>query len=158
MSIREAGPDDLAAVLRLYGQLNPDDPVLSSEAAAATFGRILDSPLLRLLVLEEAGEVVATTYLNLIPNLTRNGAPYAVIENVVVDEARRGSGAGKRIMAATLAAAWEAGCYKAMLLTSSKQESTHAFYRACGFAGDIKTGYVTHPPSPAGRRADRTNL
>ena len=43
--------------------------------------------------------VVATTYLNIIPNLTRSASPYAVIENVVVDETLRGTGLGKQIMA-----------------------------------------------------------
>ena len=41
--------------------------------------------------------------------------------------------------------AWKEGCYKAMLQTGSKQESTHAFYRACGFRADEKTGYVARP-------------
>ena len=89
--------------------------------------------------------MVATTYLNLIPNLTRGGAPYGVIENVVVDADRRGSGLGKQIMAATLQAAWAAGCYKVMLQTGSRRESTHAFYRSCGFSPDEKTAYVCHP-------------
>ncbi|MEV6282646.1 hypothetical protein [Kribbella sp. NPDC051770] len=35
--------------------------------------------------------------------------------------------------------------FKAMLMTGSKRESTHAFYRACGFADDDKTGYVARP-------------
>jgi len=39
-----------------------------------------------LFVLEQAGAVVATTYLNVIPNLTRAARPYAVVENVVVED------------------------------------------------------------------------
>src|SRR5262245_39040104 len=121
----------------LYGQMHPRDPVPAE--GLAVFTQILDSPGLRLFVLEDEGSVVATTYLNLIPNLTRGAAPYAVIENVVVDEARRGTGLGKAIMAHTLKAAWEAGCYKAMLMTGSRNPATHAFYKACGFSGDDKT-------------------
>jgi GNAT superfamily N-acetyltransferase len=96
-------------------------------------------------VLEADGVVVATTYLNVIPNLTRSASPYAVIENVVVEEAARGSGLGKQIMAATLQAAWDAGCYKAMLQTGSRRPATHAFYRACGFSPDAKKAYVARP-------------
>ena len=70
-------------VLRLYWQLQPPDPVLRDGTYA----------------------VVATTYLNAIPNLTRSASPYAVIENVVVEESVRGTGLGKQIMAATLRAA-----------------------------------------------------
>jgi predicted GNAT family N-acyltransferase len=111
----------------------------------AAFQEILRAPGLHLFVLELDGVLVATTYLNVIPNITRSASPYAVIENVVVEESRRGSGLGKQIMADTLRAAWEAGCYKAMLMTGSRKPATHAFYRACGFSADAKTAYVARP-------------
>jgi len=111
----------------------------------AAFEQILGSPRLHLFVLELDGVIVATTYLNVIPNLTRSASPYAVIENVVVEQSRRGAGLGKQIMAATLLAAWEAGCYKAMLSTGSRNPATHAFYRACGFSSDAKTAYLARP-------------
>ena len=41
--------------------------------------------------------------------------------------------------------AWAAGCYKVMLMTSSRRESTHAFYRACGFSDTVKTAYLARP-------------
>ncbi|GAA1888164.1 GNAT family N-acetyltransferase [Asanoa iriomotensis] len=143
---REARVADLGAVLALYRQLHPGDP--APPDAAATFARILATPWLRLFVLDVAGVVVATTYLNVIPNLTRGAAPYAVVENVVVDSARRGTGLGRRIMAGTLQAAWDAGCYKVMLMTGSRDPATHAFYRACGFSPDTKTAYHVTAPLP----------
>jgi len=142
---REAEPADFADLLRLYRQLQPEDPVLLDGSDAAVFAQILSSPGLHLFVLEAGGAVVATTYLNVIPNLTRSASPYAVIENVVVDEAQRGTGMGKKIMAATLQAAWDAGCYKAMLQTGSRKPATHAFYRACGFSPHAKIAYLTRP-------------
>jgi GNAT superfamily N-acetyltransferase len=63
----------------------------------------------------------------------------------VVDESLRRTGLGTRIMAATLRAAWEAGCYKAMLMTGSRNPATHGFYQALGFSADAKTAYVAHP-------------
>jgi GNAT superfamily N-acetyltransferase len=143
---RTARPDDFEDIIRLYRQLQPEDPVLVDGSDAAVFQDILRTPWLRLFVLELDGIVVATTYLNVIPNLTRSAAPYAVIENVVVEESRRGTGLGKRIMAGTLQAAWDAGCYKAMLMTGSRRPATHAFYRACGLSGDAKTAYVARRP------------
>lgn len=68
-----------------------------------------------------------------------------MIENVVVDETLRGTGLGKQIMAATLQAAWDRGCYKAMLMTGSKTPATHSFYRSCGFSPDAKTAYLARP-------------
>jgi GNAT superfamily N-acetyltransferase len=101
---------------------HPQDPVLRDGTCAAVFELILGSPGLHIFVLELDGALVATTYLNVIPNLTRSASPYAVIENVVVEESLRGTGLGKQIMAAT-----------------------HAFYRACGFSAEAKTGYVARP-------------
>ena len=145
---REATPGDFDQVLRLYRQLHPQDPVLRDGSDKATFARILDSPDLHLFVLEVDEVVAATTYLNVIPNLSRSASPYAVIENVVVDEAQRGTGLGKQIMAGTLRAAWDAGCYKAMLMTGSRTLATHAFYKACGFSPDVKTAYLARPSDP----------
>ncbi|MEV4533984.1 GNAT family N-acetyltransferase [Asanoa sp. NPDC049518] len=140
---RVAREGDLEAILGLYGQLHPSDP--PARDALETFRRILATPGLDLFVLEVSGAVVATTYLNVIPNLTRGGAPYAVVENVVVDASVRGTGLGRQIMAGTLAAAWDAGCYKVMLMTGSRTPATHAFYRACGFDPDAKTAYLAKP-------------
>jgi len=142
-TIRAADAADLAELLRLYRQLQPADPELDD--AGAAFDTILQTPGMTLMVLDCDGQLAATAYLNVIPNLTRSASPYAVIENVVVDEPLRGTGIGKQIMAATLQIAWDAGCYKAMLLTGSRRASTHAFYRACGFASDQKTAYVARP-------------
>jgi GNAT superfamily N-acetyltransferase len=84
--------------------------------------------------------VVATTYLHVIPKLTRSASPYAVVE-----EKLRGAGLGKQITVGTLRAAWNAGCYKVMLLTGSRNLATHGFYRACGFSGDERSAYVARP-------------
>ncbi|RKR91546.1 acetyltransferase (GNAT) family protein [Micromonospora pisi] len=142
---RAARPGDFEQIIHLYRQLHPGDPVLEDGSDAAAFEQILGTPALRLFVLELDGVVVATTYLNVIPNITRSASPYAVIENVVVEESRRGTGLGRQIMAGTLQAAWDAGCYKAMLMTASREPATHAFYRACGFSADVKTAYVARP-------------
>ena len=71
---------------------------------------------------------------------------FPVVGSVVVDEGLRGTGLGKQIMASTLDAAWQAGCYKVMLQTGSRKPATHAFYRACGFSADEKTAYLARPP------------
>jgi N-acetylglutamate synthase-like GNAT family acetyltransferase len=139
---REARHEDLAGLLYLYGQLHPHDPVVDDQAATRVFAQILKTAGLTLFVLEDENQIVATTYLNIIPNLTRSAASYAVIENVVVEETLRGRELGKEIMRETVQVAWDAGCYKVMLLTGSRRSSTHAFYRACGFDANDKTGYV----------------
>jgi GNAT superfamily N-acetyltransferase len=66
-------------------------------------------------------------------------------QNIVVERSC-GAGLGKHIMPGTLQAAWDAGCYKVMLMTGSRRPTTHAFYRACGYSAEDKTGYVARPP------------
>lgn len=143
--IRDATPADFDAVLRLYRQMHPEDPILEDGSDRAAYLEILADPRLHLLVLEIDSAVVATAYLNVMPNLTRSASPYAVIENVVVDESMRRSGLGTRIMEATLDKAWGLGCYKAMLMTGSRNPATHAFYEACGFSPDAKKAYLAWP-------------
>ena len=91
---------------------------------------------------ESVDEVIGSTYVNVVPNLTRGARPYAVVENVIITRRRRGEKLGKLLMEAVLERARAAGCYKVMLLTGSSNPDTHAFYRACGFDGDAKQGYV----------------
>jgi GNAT superfamily N-acetyltransferase len=146
MEIRDAREQDFDRVMELYRQLQPRDPVLLDGEDLAVFRKILESAMLRLLVLEDQGQIQSTCYLNVIPNITRSASPYAIVENVVTDELSRGQGYGKRIIGHALEAAWDAGCYKVMLQTGSKRESIHAFYRACGFAGDDKHAYVAWRP------------
>jgi len=55
-------------------------------------------------------------------------------------------GTGKQIMKYTMQSAWDAGCYKVMLMTGSGNPSTHAFYRACGLSADYKTAYTARRP------------
>lgn len=142
MRIREATAADLPEVLRLYRQLSPEDPVLTDGQGKNVFQSILDTSGLSVFLLESDSRVVSTCYLNIIPNLTRSARPYAVIENVVTDAAVRGKGFGKAVLLHAMAVAWESGCYKVMLLTGSKTEATHAFYRSCGFSPNEKIGYV----------------
>ena len=76
----------------------------------------------------------------MIPNLTRSGSPYALIENVVTHMGHRTQGHGRHILHDATTAAWTAGCYKVMLMTGSTNPATHAFYRAAGFE-TTKTAY-----------------
>jgi GNAT superfamily N-acetyltransferase len=147
-ALRHATRDDLDALLALYAQLNPDDAPIARERATAILERILASELLAIVVATQDDAVVATCYLNVIPNLTRGGASYAVIENVVVDAARRGTGLGQAVVRFALHDAWHRGCYKALLQTGSRDPRVHRFYEACGFSASEKTGFVARAPGP----------
>jgi GNAT superfamily N-acetyltransferase len=139
-SIRAALPSDLEGLLKLYPQLNSSDEAISLDLAASCLGEINQLRGSAVLLGLLGTELVASCTLIVIPNLTRGGKPYALIENVVTDALHRGRGYGTSILRAAVEAAWDAGCYKVMLLTGSKQLSTIRFYENAGFE-QTKTGF-----------------
>ena len=146
LTIRTAGPADLEAVHALYRHLHPDEQVLPDREAEAAWQRLIGHPGLTVyLGLLPDGEAAASCTLVVIPNLTRSAAPYALIENVVTHGEHRQRGYGRAVLHAAVADAWEAGCYKVMLMTGSRNPATHAFYRNAGFE-QSKTGYQIRRP------------
>lgn len=145
MLLRAAGEGDLVAVLRLMRELNPDDAELSADLAKTTWLTMLGQAGLAVYVVELAGQLIATCSLLLVPNLTRNARPYALIENVVTLSAFRGQGYARAVLQFALTQAWQANCYKVMLSTSARSEGVLEFYRRCGFVDGIKTGFIAVP-------------
>ena len=139
-SIRAALASDLEGLLKLYPQLNPSDEPISRDLAASRLGEINQLPGSAVLLGLLGDDLVTSCTLIVIPNLTNGGKPYALIENVVTDALHRGQGYGTRLLRAAVAAAWEAGCYKVMLMTGSKQPSILKFYENAGFE-QSKTGF-----------------
>ena len=82
-----------------------------------------------------------------VPNLTRSGRPYGLIENVVTHADHRVRGYGKQLLQAAITAAWDADCYKVMLMTGSKEPSTLAFYASAGFEQSKTRFQVRRLPS-----------
>jgi GNAT superfamily N-acetyltransferase len=138
--IRPAQQSDLQSLLSLYSELNRDDDLLQPDLVREKYTAILTHPGLTIFLALDAETPVATTTLVVIPNLTRGGRPYALIENVVSAPSHRGQGYGRAVVRQAIQAAWEAGCYKAMLLTGRSDPAIHKFYEACGFLQN-KTGY-----------------
>ena len=143
--LRPATRADLDPLLALSAQLNPADRVAPRDRLATILDPILASEQLTLCVATLDDRVVATCCLNVIPNLTRGGAPCAVVENVVVETALRGGGLGRQGLRFALDEAWWRGCYKVLLQTGSRDPRVHRFYAACGFSASEKTGFVARP-------------
>lgn len=135
MRIREAREADLDRLLELYSLLEgpyAGSVSLTRDGARNLFTRILLDPNQQTLVAEDYGEVVGTLVIVVIPNLGHGGAPYAVVENVVVDPDSRGEGVGKALVEEALERARRAGAYKLALCSNLQREEAHAFYRSLG--------------------------
>ncbi|HIZ20985.1 MAG TPA: GNAT family N-acetyltransferase [Firmicutes bacterium] len=140
--VREARREDLPALLRLYAQLHAGAPPAEAGECAALWESVRAFPGCTVLVAEKGGKPVSTCTVTVIPNLTHGGRPYAVVENVVTDAAFRGRGLASACLKRAEELARQAGCYKMMLLTGSRQGSTLRFYERAGYNRTDKTGFV----------------
>jgi GNAT superfamily N-acetyltransferase len=145
MLIRLAQKEDYNQLLGLLKQLNPADPE-TAEVEYKVFEEIIESKYLDLIVAENEGNLLGSCYLNLVPNMTRGGRPYAVIENVITDSEHRSRGIGKALIKRALELAGKENCYKVMLMSGRKDQAVHAFYKKCGFDSDEKQAYIQRIP------------
>ena len=135
---------------KLYPHLNPDDPEVPSTEAERIWDQFLRYPGSAIFLGLVGTTPVTTCTLVVIPNLTRGGAPYGLIENVVTDAGHRKKGYGQAVLEVAIAAAWQQRCYKVMLLTGSTNPATLKFYRDVGFEQN-KTGFqIRQIPPRAG--------
>lgn len=139
--IRRAAAGDAEAIERLYRELVTDPlvSVLPDHVAA-----ISQSPTSFLLVAESPGEVCGTVLLTICPDVMYHHQPFGVVENIVVTQARRGSGIGRMLLDQAEHLAITHDCTKLMLLSSASREAAHGFFRGCGFAGDTKHAFVKY--------------
>ncbi len=135
--IRLATAKDLPRLVHLLDQLSLDAPNEQPSpplpaAYHAALNDILADGRQQLLVLEDGATVMGTLTLIIVPNLTHQGRPYALVENVVVEESRRGDGYGERLMQRAIEEARRAGCYKLSLTSNKRRPEAHRFYRRLG--------------------------
>ncbi|MUZ74293.1 GNAT family N-acetyltransferase [Agrobacterium vitis] len=140
ITVRPATFNDLEALLALYKDLSSNNNFDDAERVHNTYAAVLVHPGLTVFVALDHEKPVATASLLVTPNLTRGCRPYALIENVVSAATHRGQGYGRAVVLHAIDAAWNADCYKVMLLTGSTRPEIHRFYEACGFLQN-KTGY-----------------
>jgi len=140
--IMPAQSADLAGLLLLLRQLNRADPSLPFEKAEPIWRSLLERPGVTVYVAKLADKLVGTCTLIVVPNLTRGGRSYALIENVVTDEAYRGLGIGQAVLSFAIDHAWRENCYKIMLMAGRKDEAINRFYEKAGFRRGEKTAFV----------------
>ena len=140
--IREAEKEDLKELLQLYLFLHETSIPEDSEQLRKTWADIMSDENHHLIVCEIDGKIVASCVCVIIPNLTRNVRPYAFVENVVTHEDYRKKGYATACLDYAQQLAKKNNCYKMMLLTGSKKESTLNFYRNAGYNSSDKTAFI----------------
>ena len=140
--IREAKYSDLDEILQLYMYLHEESIPEDTEHLRSTWENIINDTNHHLIVCEVDNKIVASCVCVIIPNLTRNVRPYAFVENVVTHGDYRKKGYATACLDFAKQIAVENNCYKMMLLTGSKEESTLNFYRNAGYNSSDKTAFI----------------
>ena len=130
--IREANKKDLDEILQLYLYLHEKSIPEDNKHLQNTWNNIINDTNHHLIVCEIDGKIVASCVCVIIPNLTRGVRPYAFVENVVTHGDYRKKGYATACLNFAKQIAKQNRCYKMMLLTGSKEESTLNFYRNAG--------------------------
>ncbi|MHA2035314.1 MAG: GNAT family N-acetyltransferase [Promethearchaeota archaeon] len=151
MSIRYIKKSEMDDLLTLYTHLHrKDTPLPEKPLLISIWEEITSNPLLHYFVIEYEKNIVSSCTLSIIPNLTRSGRPYGLIENVVTHVDYRRRGFGIAVLQYALKVAWKNKCYKVMLLTGSKDPAIYQFYAKAGFKQGVKTGFIANAPDYKG--------
>ena len=131
LTIRQCEERDLPDIWLLYQQLFAGETTTLAEVTAG-YQAVCGHPDCAVFVVEQDERVLATFVLYILPNMTHNGRPAAILENIVVAAAQRGQGIGRAMLAYARDRALEHGCYKLSLTSNAKRTGSHEFYRRCG--------------------------
>jgi ribosomal protein S18 acetylase RimI-like enzyme len=129
LRVREAEPEDLAAITDLVGQLGyPSE----EEAVAGRLERLAAEPRSWVYVAVDGDSVVGLGAVHVMSILERDD-PIARITAMAVDEGARRSGVGRALVERLEERARAEGCNKIDLTTRYEREGAAAFYRRMGF-------------------------
>ncbi|MEV6638377.1 GNAT family N-acetyltransferase [Actinoplanes sp. NPDC051470] len=157
VSVRRAAQEDLAGVVRLLAQLAPTWTREQAGSAATSREKqvweamVVDERRI-VLVAEHGGGVIGIADLVVLTSLLDGAAPHGLLDNMVVDAAHRGQGAGTMLIRAVRAAAQHVGCCRLELLSSKERDRAHAFYQAAGFeqtAEGFRADFSSSSATPA---------
>lgn len=136
MRVREAGSDDLEAVVALLREdviREIDESEVPASAYAPAFAEILGDAHQQLLVGELDGEVVATAQLTWVRHLTYVGGLMCSLESVRVRSDLRGKGLGGELIRHIVGLARDRGAARVELTTNARRTRAREFYEDLGF-------------------------
>lgn len=140
--IREITEEDFDGLMSLYTQLHDNPMPEKTDDISELWNKILEDPNHHIIVAQEDGKIVSSCVCVIVPNLTHHQRPYAFVENVVTDQNYRKKGLATLCLNYAKEIALKEKCYKLMLLTGSKEESTLKFYEQAGYNRKDKTAFI----------------
>ena len=140
--IREITRNDFDALMKLYTQLHDNPMPEKTPNLIELWNKIIEDKDHHIIVAEVDGKIVSSCVCVIIPNLTHNQQPYAFVENVITDEEYRKKGFATECLNYAKEIALKENCYKLMLLTGSKKESTLRFYEQAGYNRNDKMAFI----------------
>lgn len=141
LTVRTARDVDADILRSLYRQLVDDENV---NVTASQIRSLESDAHTRLLVCEIDGQVRGTVLVCLCADVMYAGQPFAVVENIVVDQECRGNGVGRALLREVERFCRSRNCSKMMLLSSTARVDAHRFFEKIGFRGDRKRGFVKY--------------
>ncbi|MBR3900180.1 MAG: GNAT family N-acetyltransferase [Ruminococcus sp.] len=141
-TIRELENKDFQQLMELYTHLHEKDIPEMDERVSSVWETILADKNHHIIVAELNGKIISSCVCVIIPNLTRNQRPYALVENVVTHSDFRGKGIATACLNYAREISKSENCYKLMLLTGSKNENTLNFYRRAGYNSEDKKAFI----------------
>lgn len=140
--VREIYESELNDLLELYLHLHEESVPEMTDSLKNTWAEILGDKNHHIIVNEIDGRIVSSCVCVIIPNLTRNARPYAVIENVVTHSDFRKNGFAAECLNFARKIAESESCYKMFLVSGSKNEETLKFYENAGYNRTDKTAFI----------------
>lgn len=141
--IRLATYNDIERLADLLGQLFSIEKEFSPDRTTQIRGLVLlleRGDWVRVLVAENGGRLLGMGALHYSIS-TYLGAKVAMLEDVVVADAHRGSGVGKQLMAGIIEQARRDGAHRVTLLTDHDNRAAQGFYESFGFSRSAMVPY-----------------
>ena len=137
MKISLATKADLTGILKLQPQIYRVKFI--SPNAQEILSKLMDSESCDVLVAKKdlpagkaGGQIVASAFIFYLP-IPAHGAPYALLEGLVVDKDHRSQGIGTSLFNKAVEIAKQKGAYKIIFTSGEDRTDTHKFYEKLGF-------------------------
>jgi N-acetylglutamate synthase-like GNAT family acetyltransferase len=136
--IREAETGDRKSIQRLYEILCPNEQI---NVLAERIDQIKEDLNNYLFVYEEDSQILGTVFITICLDVMFGFQPYAVLENIIVQDSVRGRGIGKKLLEHIEHECRKLHCTKIMLLSNINRIEAHEFFEKNGYDGTVSKGF-----------------